>query len=122
MGNVELLGPWPIPSNWSSEGCGALFSSFYFVLSETKLCKSKFELPHVKLSFSHCFIVDRVGLEGGLALFWKEILDMSLLSFPVGHIDVFVKGLESDVRWFFMGVYRNPWAELMIGSRYCWRG
>lgn len=34
--------------------------------------------------------VDRVGFYGGLCFFWKERVDVQLLSFLVGHIDTFV--------------------------------
>lgn len=36
-------------------------------LSEIKVSKIRFEFLRVVLSFSHCFIVDRVRLGGGLA-------------------------------------------------------
>jgi hypothetical protein len=39
-------------------------------LMETKLCADKMERVRVQLGFNYVFVVDSVGLSGGLALLW----------------------------------------------------
>lgn len=54
-----------------------MFLAFlYFFLSKTKVAKARLEFLRV-LIFSHCFIVDRVGLSGGLALMCMDVIDIS---------------------------------------------
>lgn len=46
---------------------------------------------HSCLGFDHFLALDRVGLGGGLALLWTFAIDVSILSFFVGHNDMCVK-------------------------------
>lgn len=48
---------------------------------------------------------------GGLALFWKDPFDVSLLSYSTGHIDVAAIGLGREDTWFIIGFYGNPRTE-----------
>lgn len=42
------------------------------------------------LGFSHGCVVSRQGMGGGIALFWHDFLDVRLINYSTGHIDVFV--------------------------------
>ena len=60
------------------------------------------------LGFSSGVAVGRVGLGGGLALLWNSPLNISLQSFSISHIDVFVESSPSQLGWFFTGFYGHP--------------
>ncbi|GLU08005.1 hypothetical protein SLE2022_249380 [Rubroshorea leprosula] len=57
-----------------------------------------------RLGFKHCFIVDRVGHSGGLAMLWNLDIQLSLLSYSQNHIDMEVEGMVSS-NWRFTGYY-----------------
>lgn len=59
-----------------------------FSFSETKMTEKRICNLRFCFGFSNCFAMDRVGLGGGLALFWKDGVDMSLLIYSEGHIGV----------------------------------
>jgi hypothetical protein len=48
--------------------------------------------------------VDSVGTSGGLALFWKREVDVTLQSYSEYHIDTVVKE-EDGLEWRFTGFY-----------------
>lgn len=54
------------------------------------------------------FVVDRVGLSGGLALLWRKDTDVTLLSYSRNHIDVEVVLSGEDTKWRFTGFYGFP--------------
>jgi hypothetical protein len=47
-------------------------------LMETKLRSAKVELFRVQMGFGGVFVVDSVGRSGGLALFWREEVDVTI--------------------------------------------
>lgn len=51
----------------------------------------------------------------GLALFRHGDMDVSLINFSVGHVDVRVRGMVGD-DWFLSGFYGNSRAEFRIES------
>lgn len=55
-------------------------------LMETKVLKYKLDCLKVKLGFQNLFFVDGVGLSGGLAMFWRENLSLTIQSFSHRHI------------------------------------
>lgn len=65
------------------------------------MLSNSFPAPRVHLGFVHYLVVDRMGLAGNLGLFWKNSVDVNVLSFSTGHIDVCVKGFRSDYPCFF---------------------
>lgn len=55
-------------------------------------------------------VVDSVGASGGLALFWRNEIDITLKSMSENHIDVVVK--EADgLKWRFTGIYGESRSE-----------
>lgn len=61
----------------------------------------------------------------GLVLFWKDHVDISILSFPTGHIDYCVG--EGGSVWFLMGFYGHPrkemrWQSWELLRRLVWGG
>lgn len=45
-------------------------------------------------------------------MFWKDDVDVSLLSYSIGHIDVKVTRLERGEECYFTGFYGNPVVDL----------
>jgi exonuclease III len=79
-------------------------------LSETKLDKKGInKLSHI-LGMPHVVLKECVGRSGGLALFWKREINLSLRWLGRMHIDVTIT--ESDgFKWRFTGIYGEPRAE-----------
>ena len=76
-------------------------------LVETKCCERQIDPYRRKLGFKNCFVVDRIGLGGGLALFWDEKVSIKIMSFSRFHIDCEVED-EDSKQWRFTGFYGNP--------------
>ncbi|XP_073019258.1 uncharacterized protein [Primulina eburnea] len=81
-----------------------------FFLSETKMRATKCKLWKSILRFTGCFMVDCKGKSGGLILFWKNLADVSIKSYSMGHIDCVIQ--ESGNLWRFTGFYGQPDASL----------
>ncbi|KAL9674710.1 hypothetical protein QQ045_002909 [Rhodiola kirilowii] len=63
-------------------------------LQETKIEERSLVLIQKRLGFRNGFVVPRQGLSGGLALWWKEEVTLTILSFSKYHIDACVEGEE----------------------------
>lgn len=72
---------------------------------ETKKKKSFLERLRCRLKFENTFIVLRRNLVGGLALLWKNDLNLHVRTFSPRHIDTVVN-LRIDDAWCFMGFFR----------------
>lgn len=57
------------------------------------------------IGLTNVIFVDQLGLSGGLALCWKDSLDVSLCSFSRYHIDALVKETNGGGNWRFPGFY-----------------
>lgn len=53
------------------------------------------------------FLVDLIGCSGGLALFWKEKNQVTLIGYSRNHIDVQVQ-VEDTSLWRPTGLYGEP--------------
>ncbi|CAM8948389.1 unnamed protein product [Rhodiola kirilowii] len=60
-------------------------------LQETKMEGRYLEAIRRKLGFSCGFSVDKRGLAGGLALWWKDEVDLRIISYSKSHIDSYVE-------------------------------
>ncbi|KAH9668523.1 reverse transcriptase domain-containing protein [Citrus sinensis] len=58
-------------------------------------------------NFEYCFVVDRDGMGGGLALFWNAKDKVEIKSFSKHHIDTLVHNDNGKV-WRCTGVYGHP--------------
>lgn len=59
-------------------------------LCETKLRNNEFETVRKKCRLDGCFVVYSVGRRGGLALLWKEEVNVQVQSFSNNHVDALV--------------------------------
>ncbi|KAL9671942.1 hypothetical protein QQ045_009516 [Rhodiola kirilowii] len=78
-------------------------------LIETKCGKRHCEIIRVQLGFDCCFVVPVRGRSGGLALFWKNIMDVSVISYSGFHIDFLLNHKGSAHVTLFYG---NPKTSL----------
>lgn len=75
-------------------------------LMETKICKKMEAKVKESINFD-CYIeISSNGNSGGLMLLWRREIDVTVMSYSSGHIDVFLK--EDDWRWRFIGIYGQP--------------
>ena len=59
------------------------------------------------IQFNYLFFVPRVNIKGGLAMLWKNSINLSIESFSKNHIDSIIdKG--SNEAWRFTGFYGEP--------------
>ena len=81
-------------------------NSDFIFLSETNSSKLYGERLRFSLGFGGCFAVDRVGMSGGLVLYWKEDKEVQIRSFSRFHIEA--RCMETNGKgWRFMGIYEN---------------
>jgi hypothetical protein len=73
-------------------------------LCETKLKQKEMEYLRWKLDLINMVAVDCVGRSGGLALFWKKGVNVTLRWRGRYHIDAVVEE-ENGVKWRLTGVY-----------------
>lgn len=55
---------------------------------ETISVARRIEELRIKLGFSNCFSVDRIGRSGGLAVFWKRSAECSIVGYSQNHVDL----------------------------------
>ena len=63
-----------------------------------------------KLDMPNLVVKDSVGASGGLALFWKKNVNLTVKSLSKYHIDVVVRE-EDGFEWRFTGMYGEPKSE-----------
>lgn len=78
-------------------------------LMEIKIDKIRLDIIRCKLGFKHGFVVDRVGIGGGLALWWKEEVDIHIRSYSKFHIDAWIGNQISSRITLFYG---SPYTQL----------
>ena len=76
-------------------------------LSETKMEENKVKGFRWKLGMINCFTKDCDGRSGGLALFWKNGVDLHVRAVSRLYIDVDVTENDGFI-WWFMGFYGEP--------------
>lgn len=85
-----------------------------FFIYELKLCRPSVDVLRARLKFHNCFNVDAKGRKGNLILLWNENINVSILSYSVGHIDCMITYPPSQ--FYFIGFYGNPNAYLRTHS------
>ena len=77
-------------------------------LSETKASVSRIKGLQRKLEFTQGIAVPSDGQSGGLAMLWREGVDVRLRSVSHSHIDVCVIGEGGACSWRATGFYGHP--------------
>ncbi|XP_028068804.1 uncharacterized protein LOC114271378 [Camellia sinensis] len=77
-------------------------------LMETKCVSRKIEWFRCKLGLARGLFVDRMGLSGGLALFWRMGVSVSIRNYSSGHVDAVVESDGGIGNWRFTGFYGHP--------------
>lgn len=77
-------------------------------LCETKLTKVEWGRMKLKLGFAKCEAVDceGVGRRGGLALLWRDSVDLSIKAVSSNYVDSWVRH-DNGSFWRFTGFYGN---------------
>ncbi|XVE62131.1 hypothetical protein DITRI_Ditri06bG0094300 [Diplodiscus trichospermus] len=73
-------------------------------ICETKLCASRLEIIRVKCGMQSVFGVDAIGNSRGLAMFWREVVELSPKSFSESYID-FQVTRDDRGDWRLTGLY-----------------
>lgn len=74
-------------------------------LQETKLRARAMESCKYCLGFVNCISIDCVGRSGGIALLWKEDINLSVISLSKFHIYALISdSTRSSNEWYFTGV------------------
>jgi exonuclease III len=81
-------------------------------LSEMKLESMQVEVFRWKLGLTNMVCIPSEGRSGGIALFWRTRVDVSLKSMSKYFIDVEVGGGAN--RWRFMGIYGDPRGFMVV--------
>uniref|UniRef100_A0A803NPV8 Reverse transcriptase domain-containing protein n=1 Tax=Cannabis sativa TaxID=3483 RepID=A0A803NPV8_CANSA len=97
-------------------------------LCETLSKSEVIEKVRLAIGFQGVFSVDCRGKSGGVALFWRDTDEVSLLGYGVNFIDVVVSGNEG-VKWRLTGLYgetnrslrKNTWEQIRsLKTKYTW--
>ncbi|XP_060959162.1 uncharacterized protein LOC133030439 [Cannabis sativa] len=77
---------------------------------ETKLSAGRgMHLKH-KLRFDSVLEVPRQGLGGGILLFWKDSVDVNVVTYSLNHVDCIINNFNGK-DWHFSGYYGSPYAD-----------
>ena len=69
-------------------------------LMETKLEKIPMERTGCKMQFNNIFVMPCVNMVGGLALLWREEINLDIQTYSNRHIDAFINHGVDDAWWF----------------------
>ena len=84
-------------------------------LAETWADKAKLKEIKQKIEFDNLFIVERNNRGGGLAIFWRNSVDLQVDSCSPNHIDSIINKGKEEV-WRFIGFYGEPMTHKQIES------
>ena len=108
---LELSGAWEPADSSRAQGFDPGTRSFSHVYSRNR------RLGDIRdrLRMGDYFGVSKVNLGGGLALFWKEGVEVSIDSSSLNHIDVLINKNKED-EWRFTGFYGEPLTQRRVES------
>ena len=76
-------------------------------LAETLTDEARLEFIQNSINFDHRFVVHKVGCSGGLVLFWRSTINLTIEGLDKNFIDAIIdKGLESE--WRLTDFYGEP--------------
>ena len=84
-------------------------------LSETWTDEDRLEVLRCRFQFSNKFVVKRINKGGGLVLFWRNGINLSINSYSLSHIDTIVDGHTASP-WRFTFFYGAPETHLRENS------
>ena len=80
---------------------------FVLFLAETWVDEARLKDVKRKIQFENIFVLPRTSRGGGLVLFWRSSVDVSVEGSNKSHIDTIInKNKESE--WRFTGFYGEP--------------
>ena len=85
-------------------------------LFETKLDEKRLEVLRCQWGFVGKFVVPSRGQSGGLALFWRRQIMVSISSYSHHHIDALMD-FDAETVWRFTGFYGSP---TVLGKLAAW--
>jgi exonuclease III len=77
-------------------------------LMETKCKKERLEIIRVRLGFQCLFVVEPVGLSGGLALLWRDQKLLEVQNYTRRHINAIVHDSAAGEPWKLTCFYGHP--------------
>ena len=83
------------------------FPSLVF-LSETKNKKSVLNSVKQKIKFDNLFVVDPVGMAGGLAVMWKDEVTVKRVLFTSFTIELLIGDRDTNLDWWCVCIYASP--------------
>ena len=102
---LELPGSWkPKCSRCPLSPCEGKSSQGFFFLMETKQLVEEMRRIHADLPYRCMLIVPSEQRRGGLALLWKEDVDLHIQTYSPNHIDALTLN-GSDPLWRLTGFY-----------------
>ena len=73
-----------------------IYSPAILCVMETQIAKYRVEGLANTLGFDHAYGVGSSGHSGGLCIFWKNPVQLSLRNFSKNHIDMVVREVDKD--------------------------
>ncbi|KAL3530647.1 hypothetical protein ACH5RR_009969 [Cinchona calisaya] len=104
---------------WNCRGAGSsltvsqlneftyLHSPSIIFLCETKQKKKILDKVRSKISFDNCFIVDSLNKSGGMAMFWRNDVNVLKVQSTAFTIEMELRSLVSQESWWFIGIYAS---------------
>ncbi|XVE62156.1 hypothetical protein DITRI_Ditri06bG0095900 [Diplodiscus trichospermus] len=69
---------------------------------------SRLEKIRVACGMTLVFGVDSIGSSGGLAMFWRDDVNLSSMGYANSYIDMHVLGSNGEGEWRLTGIYGVP--------------
>ena len=76
-------------------------------LAETWADEARLNYVKDRIRFDQKFFVERINKGGGLALFWRDGIEVEVETSSLNHIDAIINK-NSDKPWRFTGFYDEP--------------
>ena len=83
----------------------------FVFLSETKLKKKAMDRAKRKMGFVYGLVVPKSDKSGGLAMLWKENINLEIMGYAVNFIDAIVTEADLGLKWRITGFYGHPKAH-----------
>ncbi|KAK8485808.1 hypothetical protein V6N12_020149 [Hibiscus sabdariffa] len=95
---------------WALRNSIQKFQPNIVFLSETKQKKRYLEKIKMKMKFTHCHYEDSCGLDGGLALWWSDDTQITILRSGKHFIDAMIS-INGETEWYGSFIYGPPYRE-----------